>query len=84
MSSGRLQLLPKRHHMTRAEAMAYLGAQVFRDALASGPEWLAATVKRPGRNGTVFFRAADVEMVSMKVAAGEYPPAGEVRKGVGE
>ena len=79
--SVRLQMLPKRHHMTQSEAMAYLGDALFRDALASGKDWLAVAAKRDGKNGTVFYRAADVEMVSMRVAAGELPPVKAAKRG---
>jgi hypothetical protein len=67
--------------MTQSEAMAYLGDQLFRDALASGKEWLVSTAKRDGKNGTVYYRAADVEMVSMKVAGGELPPVRAAKRG---
>ena len=70
---------PKRHHMTQSEVMVYLGDSVFRDACASG--WLAATVKRGEKNGTVFYRAADAELVSQRVAAGELPPVRAARRG---
>lgn len=65
--------LPVPHHLTQSEAMAYLRRQVFEDAVAAG--WLRPCVRKPGGRGntTVFYRWSEVEMVSLKVAAGEYP-----------
>lgn len=72
-----LSMLPRRHHMTQSEVRVYLGDQLFKDAVLAG--WIVASLKRGEKNGTVFYRAADAELVSQRVAAGEYPAE---RKGV--
>lgn len=65
--------LPVPHHLTQSEAMSYLRRQVFEDAVAAG--WLRPCVRKPGGRGcgTIFYRWSEVEMVSLKVASGEYP-----------
>jgi hypothetical protein len=58
--------------MVQSEVIAYLRRQVFEDAVAGG--WIKPCVRKVGRGkDTIFYRWADVEMVSLKVASGEYP-----------
>ena len=71
-----MRALPVPHHVTQSEAMGYLRRQVFEDAVAAG--WLRPCVRKMGRGkDTIFYRWSEVEMVSLKVAGGEYP-AGKV------
>jgi hypothetical protein len=58
--------------MVQSEVITYLRRQVFEDALAFG--WIKPCVRKVGRGkSTIFFRWADVETVSLRVASGEYP-----------
>lgn len=67
-----MRALPVPHHVTQSEAMGYLRRQVFEDAVAAG--WLRPCVRKMGRGkDTIFYRWSEVEMVSLKVAGGEYP-----------
>ena len=67
-----MRALPVPHHVTQSEAMTYLRRQVFEDAVAAG--WLRPCVRKMGRGkDTIFYRWSEVEGVSLRVAAGEYP-----------
>jgi hypothetical protein len=67
-----VRAFPPPHHMVQSEVIAYLRRQVFEDAVAEG--WLKSCVRKLGRGkDTVFFRWSEVEMVSLRVASGEYP-----------
>ena len=66
-------LRPPPHHMSQSEAIGYLRRQVFEDSVKAG--WLAPCVRK-GSGGSVFYRWADVEEVSLRLAAGEYPAGG--------
>lgn len=72
MSPSRKALFPTPHHMTQSEASDFLKRQILEDALAAG--WLQPCVRKPGGKGcTVLYRFADVNDVSLRIAAGEYP-----------
>lgn len=72
MSTARKAMFPTPHHMTQSEASEYLRRQVLEDALAAG--WLVPCARKAGgKGGTVFFRFSDVNDVSLRIAAGEYP-----------
>lgn len=72
MSAARKAMFPTPHHMTQSEASEFLRRQVLEDALKAG--WLSSCVRKPGAKGaTVFYRFADVNDVSLRIAAGEYP-----------
>lgn len=71
MSLKRKQLLPKMHHLTQSEAAALLRRVVLEDALSAG--WLSPCVRKPGGRAAVYYRTADVEDVSLRIASGEYP-----------
>lgn len=62
--------MPKRHHMKQAEVIAYLDRTVFEQAIRHG--WLRPAV-RGGDQGNVYYSARDVERVSERIAAGEFP-----------
>jgi hypothetical protein len=63
------------HHLSQSEAIGYLRRGVFEDAVKFG--WLKACVRKTGRGrDSVFYRWADVEDVSLRVASGEYPGGG--------
>ena len=70
--SARLSRLPVPHHLSQSEAIGYLRRGVFEDAVKFG--WLRPCVRKTGRGrDSVFYRWADVETVSLRVASGEYP-----------
>ena len=62
-------------HMSQREASDFLLRQVFEDARMAG--WLKPCARKPG--GGVFYARADVEAVSARLVAGEYP---EPREGI--
>ena len=68
-------LMPKRHHMKQAEVDVYLDRQVREDAVKH--KWLRPMV-RGGANaqGTIYYSARDGEMVSQRIARGDYPGQG--------
>ncbi len=73
--SARVSRLPVPHHLSQSEAIGYLRRGVFEDAVKFG--WLKACVRKTGRGrDSVFYRWADVEDVSLRVASGEYPGGG--------
>jgi hypothetical protein len=58
--------------MAQTEAIDYLRRQVFDDAVAA--EWLKPCVRKQGRGkDSVFYNFGDVQDVSLRIAAGEYP-----------
>lgn len=70
--SVRKQLFPVPAHVVRAEAVEYLRKQVFVDAVDAG--WLKPCVRKNGKGkDSVFYAFADVQDVSLRIAAGEYP-----------
>lgn len=72
MSLRRKQLFPPPAHMAQTEAIDYLRRQVFDDAVAA--EWLKPCVRKQGRGkDSVFYNFGDVQDVSLRIAAGEYP-----------
>lgn len=72
MITSRKQLFPPPAHMAQSEVIEYLRRQVFEDAIAEG--WLRPCVRKQGRGkDTVFYNFADVQDVSQRIAAGEYP-----------
>lgn len=72
MSPSRKALFPTPHHMTQSEASDFLKRQILEDALDA--KWLEPCVRKPGGKGcTVLYRFADVNDVSLRIAAGEYP-----------
>jgi hypothetical protein len=74
---SRLTLLPVPEHMSQAEVILYLKRQVFTDATEAG--WLAPCArKKSGRGeGSVYYATREVQDVSGRIAAGEYPQAKE-------
>lgn len=72
MSAKRKQLFPPPAHMSQSEAIEFLRRQVFEDAVAAG--WLkpCARSKDAGK-ATVFYAFAEVQDVSLRIAAGAYP-----------
>lgn len=80
MNAARKAMFPTPHHMTQSEAAEFLRRQVLEDALAAG--WLSECVRKAGgKGGTVFYRFADVNDVSLRIAAGEYPESLNGKKG---
>lgn len=76
MITKRKQLFPPPAHMTQSEAIEYLRRQVFEDATTAG--WLKPCVRKQGRGkDTIFYNFADVQDVSLRIAAGEYPQSKE-------
>lgn len=76
--SVRKQLFPVPAHVTQSEAVEYLRRQVFEDAVDAA--WLKPCVRKPGKGkDTVFFAFRDVQDVSLRIAAGEYPRAEGIR-----
>lgn len=74
--TSRKELFPPPAHMAQSEVIEYLRRQVFEDAEAAG--WLRPCVRKLGRGkDTVFYNFADVQQVSLKIAAGEYPAGKE-------
>lgn len=72
MITSRKQLFPPPAHMAQSEVIEYLRRQVFEDAIAA--DWLRPCVRKQGRGkDTVFYNFAEVQEVSLKIAAGEYP-----------
>ena len=70
--SARVSRLPVPHHLSQSEAIGYLRRGVFEDAVKFG--WLRPFVRKTGQGrDSVFYRWADVEDVSLRVASGEYP-----------
>lgn len=74
-------------HMTREQAMEYLGGRVLLDdACRAG--WLTPCARKPaarsqsgrGRGDTLFFATTDVYRVSERIAQHEYPMP--IKKGV--
>ncbi len=73
--SARVSRVPMSHHMSQSEAITYLKRGVFEDAVKFG--WLRPCVRKTGRGrDSVFYRWADVEDVSSRVASGQYPGGG--------
>lgn len=74
--SAKVSKFPPPAHMTQAEVILYLHKQVFRDAVAAG--WLAPAVRKTSGHGvgSVFYRWADVQDVSLRISGGEYPGEG--------
>lgn len=65
-------LFPPPAHMAQSEVIEYLRRQVFEDATAEG--WLKPCVRKEGRGrDSVFYAFRDVQEVSQRIAAGEYP-----------
>lgn len=76
MITKRKQLFPPPAHMAQCEVIDYLRRQVFEDATAA--EWLKPCVRKQGRGkDTIFYNFADVQDVSLRIAAGEYPQGRE-------
>ena len=72
MITKRKQLFPHPAHMAQSEVIEYLRRQVFEDAVDA--EWLKPCVRKQGRGkDTIFYNFADVQDVSLRIAAGEYP-----------
>jgi len=73
MITKRKQFFPSPAHMMQSEVVEYLKRQVFEDARAAG--WLTPCVRKVGGRGkdTIFYAFADVQDVSLRIAAGEYP-----------
>lgn len=72
MSAKRKQLFPPPAHMAQCEVIDYLRRQVFDDAIAAA--WLTPCVRKAGRGkDSVFYNFTDVQDVSLRIAAGEYP-----------
>lgn len=68
----RKSLFPPPAHMAQSEVIDYLRRQVFEDATAEG--WLKPCVRKEGRGrDSVFYAFRDVQEVSQRIAAGEYP-----------
>lgn len=68
----RKSLFPVPAHMTQSEAIDFLKRQVFEDAVAVG--WLKPCARsKPSGKATVFYAFADVQDVSQRIAASEYP-----------
>lgn len=74
-SQAKRQLLfPVPMHMAQSEVIEYLRRQVFEDAVAAG--WLKPCVRsKSSGKATVFYNFTDVQDVSLRIAAGEYPGA---------
>ena len=76
MSAGRKQLFPTPAHMTQSEAIEFLRRQVFEDAVAVG--WLKPCARsKPSGKATVFYSFVEVQDVSLRIAAGDYPQGKE-------
>jgi len=72
MSAKRKQLFPTPAHMSQSEVIEYLRRQIFEDAMACG--WLKPCARKEGRGrDSVFYAFRDVQEVSERIAAGEYP-----------
>lgn len=73
MITKRKQFFPPPAHMMQSEVVEYLKRQVFEDARAAG--WLTPCVRKVGGRGkdTIFYAFTDVQDVSLRIAAGEYP-----------
>lgn len=72
MSAKRKGLFPTPAHMAQCEVIEYLRRQVFEDAVAEG--WLRACARSKGAGkATVFYSFSEVQDVSLRIAAGEYP-----------
>lgn len=72
MSAKRKQLFPTPAHMTQSEAIEFLRRQVFEDAVQAG--WLEPCARKSGRGkDTIFYAFVEVNDVSLRIAAGEYP-----------
>lgn len=69
--SRKLTLLPVPEHMTQADVDVFLHKQVRVDAEKAG--WLSVCSRKPGLRDSVFYRTADVQAVSRRIAEGEYP-----------
>ena len=70
--AARKSLFPPPAHMAQSEVIDYLRRQVFEDATAEG--WLKPCVRKEGRGrDSVFYAFRDVQEVSQRIAAGEYP-----------
>jgi hypothetical protein len=77
MRAKRKQLFPPPAHMAQCEAIDYLRRQVFDDAVAA--QWLRPCARKEGRGkDSVFYNFADVQDVSLRIAAGEYPTRKEL------
>lgn len=78
-SGSRQEMLPQRRICKRAEAMLFLGQQLFKDAEAA--KWIAPCSTKPGKTdrkeAAVFFRVSDLLAVEDRVARGEYPVSAE-------
>jgi hypothetical protein len=72
MSAKRPGLFPPPAHMAQCVVIEYLRRQVFEDAVAAG--WLKACARsKAAGKATVFYSFAEVQDVSLRIAAGEYP-----------
>lgn len=72
MKSKRKNLFPPPAHMAQCEVIEYLRRQVFEDAVAA--QWLKPCVRsKDAGKATVFYSFVDVQDVSLRIAAGEYP-----------
>lgn len=70
--SVRKQLFPVPAHVAQSEAVEYLRKQVFVDAVDAG--CLKPCVRKSGKGkDSVFYAFRDVQDVSLRIAAGEYP-----------
>lgn len=81
MAKNRLTLLPTPEHMSQAETIVFLKRQVFDDAVAAG--WLKPCARKKSARGkdSIYYATTQVQMVSHRIAEGEYPeaPKGERR-----